>query len=44
VLTFVVVRTAPFFIAALLPFVLVTVAITALPVWLVRRQSARSVP
>jgi hypothetical protein len=40
VLTFEVVRTAPFFIAGLLPFVLVIVAIAALPVWLTRRQSA----
>ncbi len=41
VLTFEVLRTVPFFNAALLlPFVLVIVAITALPVWLLRRQSA----
>jgi hypothetical protein len=39
VLTFYVVRTAPFFNAGMLPFVFAIVAIAALPVWLMRRQS-----
>jgi hypothetical protein len=41
VLTFYVERTAPFFNAGMLPFVLATVTIAALPVWLLRRQSER---
>jgi hypothetical protein len=40
VLTFYIETTARYFNAAMLPFVLATVAIAALPLWLMRRQSA----
>jgi hypothetical protein len=40
VLTFYVERTAVFFNVGMLPYVLVIVTIAALPVWLMRRQSA----
>jgi hypothetical protein len=39
-LTFYIERTVPFFNAAMLPVVLAIVAIAALPLWLMRRQSA----